>query len=456
MNKATVLQEKLKLYGEIKAQAGEERDLSKVTALQGTDAEKFEALEKLSGEIKSLQAEVTKEEEAFNIDAESELKAIKKPTNLPAIINPNTGTANELPSTARKYSSLKSFKGANADLQAYRFGQWFMASVGASKTASQYCADHGIEVKTLKEGINQNGGFLVPDEFDNTLIDLREQYGVFRRNAKVVPMASDTKTMPRRTGGVTAYFLGESDAITASDKTWDRVQLVAKKVGALTKISSELNEDAVINLGDDIAGEIGYAFAYLEDNCGFNADGSSTYGGIVGAREKLKNVNASIASIKGLQVASGNAYSEITLSDFNSLVAKLPLYARKNAKFYCSATVHDSVMQKLAYAAGGVTGAEIINGAPILKFLGYPVELVQVMPTAEANSQVCVLFGDLSMAAMLGDRRQNTIKISDVAGDSFVNDEVWIRGTQRFDINVHDVGDTSVAGPLLGLITAAS
>jgi HK97 family phage major capsid protein len=42
----------------------------------------------------------------------------------------------------------------------------------------------------MTEGVNEAGGFLVPEEFGNDLIDLREIYGVFRRNAKMVPMAS--------------------------------------------------------------------------------------------------------------------------------------------------------------------------------------------------------------------------------------------------------------------------
>jgi HK97 family phage major capsid protein len=48
------------------------------------------------------------------------------------------------------------------------------------------------------------------------------------------------------------------------------VRLTAKKIGVLTKYTRELNEDAVINIGDDLAGEIAYAFGAFEDDCGFN------------------------------------------------------------------------------------------------------------------------------------------------------------------------------------------
>ena len=63
-----------------------------------------------------------------------------------------------------------------------------------------------------RENNNPSSGFLVPDEFQNDLIDLRENFGVFRQNAKIVPMAADTRSDPRRVNGVTAYFVGESSA----------------------------------------------------------------------------------------------------------------------------------------------------------------------------------------------------------------------------------------------------
>jgi HK97 family phage major capsid protein len=82
------------------------------------------------------------------------------------------------------------------------------------------------------------------------------------------------------------------------------------------------------------------------------------------------------------------------------------------------------------------------------------------MPSVEANSQVAALLGDLSLAALFGDRRMTTIAMSEHA--NFANDEWAIRGTERYDINVHDVGNADataanrVAGPMVGLITAAS
>lgn len=355
---------------------------------------------------------------------------------------------------------LKSFKDARA---AYRSGKFLQAVLGRSEEAMRFCKDNGL-IRAAQSGDTSSlGGALVPEEFESAVIDLRNTYGVFRANANVVPMNSDTKIRPRRTGGLTAYAVGAGDAITESNKTWDNVSLVAKKWGVLAKYENELGEDAVISIADDLASEIAYAFAKKEDECGFNGDGSSTYHGIVGVTEKLKGLSATIANIAGLQVGTGNAYSELTLGDIQGLVGKLPSFARRagNNKFYCSQQFYANVLQRLAQAVGGVTYAEI-SGQIAQTFFGVPVEIVDVMPSTEANSQVCLLYGNLAQAAMLGDRRGVSVAMTDSNSTDFASDVMAVRGTTRFDINVHDVGNASAtasareAGPIVGLITAAS
>jgi HK97 family phage major capsid protein len=422
------------------------------------------------------------------------------------------GTAKKfvLPANVKRYSSLRHFKGESggksAEERAYRFGMWCMAnyamngriddperrdymmrSVKRCKEMNvpitfSYMPPDEAEVKALvgggatkasNENVNTSSGYLVPDEFQNDLIDLREKYGVFRQNAKIIPMSSDTRSDPRRVGGLTPYFVGESKAGTESTKTWDRVRLTAKKLMVLTKYSNELNEDSVLSLADDLASEIAYTFANKEDQCGFNGDGTSTYGGIRGVRAMLKAVDGTVGNVLGLTVATGtgyaSSYGSIVLGDFNKVVATLPEFADVPGEtaWYCSKFFWGSVMQKLAAAAGGNRIADINTGALKKEFLGYPVVISQVLPKTPAINQVVCLFGNMRQAASLGDRRMTTLAISDVALNSFEQDEIAIRGTERFDINVHDVGESSAgtardsvnglsAGPIVGLITAAS
>jgi HK97 family phage major capsid protein len=87
---------------------------------------------------------------------------------------------------------------------------------------------------------------------------------------------------PRRTDGLTASFTGENTALTESQVSWDNINLTAKKLGVLTRMSTEIEQDAVVAIADWLVGEIAYAFAAKEDDCGFNGDGTSTYGGMRG------------------------------------------------------------------------------------------------------------------------------------------------------------------------------
>lgn len=389
----------------------------------------------------------------------------------------------------KRFKTLESFSNNEAGYEkAYRFGMWAMANATKNSQqfqatwATKWCQEHGLglnpslETKATRENNAVSAGYLVPDEFENDLIDLREKYGVFRKNAKKVPMISDTRSDPRRRGGIQAYWVGESQAGKYADKTWDRVRLTAKKLMTLTRISNEVNEDAVINIGDDIADEAAYAFANEEDTAGFTGTGGgATNGGIVGVAQQFLNlvsgVTANLGNALGVTVAAagtGGSWTGITLANFNSVVGTLPEFAdNQKAAWYCHRSFWGSVMQKLATAAGGNKVDDIVNGARQKSFLGYPVIISQVMPKVPANNTAYCYLGDLSMAASFGDRRSTSLLMSDVADGAFTQDEIVIRATERIDINVHDVGTLNsgtapdpimglTAGPIVALYSASS
>lgn len=370
-------------------------------------------------------------------------------------VAPATGT--ELARALPRHSKVTAFTGEGANERAYRFGQWLLGRAlfdpnsPGCVAARKFCDENGL-TRAMSEGVNETGGYTVPTEFSNDIIDLREQYGVFRKYAKVVPMASDTLIIPRRVSGLTPYFVAEAGSITASDKGWDQVELVAKKLAVLARYSTEVNEDSIIDFANDLASEIGYAFANKEDECGFNATGTSTDGGMTGVCQRLLDVYTTTGGV-GLKLGAGNAYSELLLTDFEAVVGLLPEYADPNAKWFVSRSFYWNVMVRVLLAAGGVTATEIEDTRKQI-FMGYPVVFSQVLPKTEANGQVCALFGDLAKAAILGTRRDTTIMTSEHS--RFANDQIEIRGTERFDINVHSVGDATNAGPIVGLITASS
>jgi HK97 family phage major capsid protein len=355
---------------------------------------------------------------------------------------------NDLPNLPRAYGKSKSFGNAQ---DAYRFGRFLFAVAGNAKSAD-WCARNGINLKAHLETVNSAGGFLVPDEFEATLISLREKYGVMRANARVYPMGRDTLNIAVRKAGLTSYWAGETAAGTESTLTFGNCGLVAKKLFALTTASSELVEDAIVSVADTVADEIAQEFAYREDDAGFNGNGTNTYGGMVG----LQNVLGS-ASVSDTAIGTGdisNTSTGVTLPLVAAWLAKLPAYGiTPNTKIYCNKAVYHAVFERLAMTAGGTTATEIQNGASP-RFFGYPVVFTQVMASAIAtgtNDVDIAYVGDLSLGVAFGDRRATTIRTSDSALNAFEQDEIVIRGTQRVDIVCHSPGDSSTAGPIIAL-----
>jgi HK97 family phage major capsid protein len=327
----------------------------------------------------------------------------------------------------------------------WKFGTWCLATLGHKKSLD-YCNSFGIKVKAHTEGVNSQGGFLVPDEMAAELVTLREQYGVFRRNAKIYRMASDTLRIPRKNTGLTAYWVGEAIAATESTMGLDQVSLVAKKLTALTTVSNELLEDSVIDLATDVANEIAYQFAFKEDDAGFNGDGTSTYGGVVGLSAALTDSTYQVST------SAGNTKAAVTLAEVSAAFAKLPAWAaqRNNIKIFTNKQTFHAVFERLALSAGGATAAEVANGLTAPKFFGYPVEFSQAIAfPADSDGNVAAYIGDLAQACYLGDRRATSIAFSDSALNAFEQDERVVRGTQRIDIVCANVGSSSAYGAMV-------
>jgi HK97 family phage major capsid protein len=339
--------------------------------------------------------------------------------------------------------NLKHLKDAET---AHGIGQFFLGSMG-NKSAQQWVSDR-YGIKAHGEGNNSLGGFLVPDELEQAIIDLRAKFGKFRANTRVLNMSRDTLLINRIAGGLTASFVGEGSSITETDASFDQVSLVARKASTLTRYSRELAEDSVVNLGDFLAGEVARAFANAEDEAGFNGDGGSGNGGIVG----LKNAVGSA----GQKTGSGNAYSELTLADFTGTVGLAPEYvfSQGTPKWYMSTQFYHTVVLDLLADAGGNTNLTLAGGVAVPSLFGYEVVLADVLPKTAANSQLCAYFGALELGTTMGDRRPTEIAVSE--DRYFESDQIGVRGTTRFDINCHDVGDSSAAGAIVALKTAAS
>jgi HK97 family phage major capsid protein len=359
----------------------------------------------------------------------------------------------EISDVMPRYTSIRSFKGPNAVRDAYISGKWVNAILWGNPDAHRWCADRGMfshELRTAQaRGVNSLGGALVPDEFSNTIIDLREEFGVFRKETRVMPMSSDTLIVARRASGQAAAHFGENSELTETNATFNNVQLIAKKIGVLTKYSKEVAEDAFIDIADWLAQEIAYAFAVKEDDDGFTGDGTSTDGGIVGLVKKFEDDESQVGAVTA---ASGNdTFAEITNTDLTTVMGTLPKYAKANAKWYVSSQGRELMFGRLQAAAGGNT-IQSLTGGFGASYLGAPIVEVQTLPTTtgDLSENVMALYGDISMSSTMGDRRDIRLQIADQRYFEF--DQLAIMGTERFDIVNHDIGDTTNAGPVVALI----
>jgi HK97 family phage major capsid protein len=369
-------------------------------------------------------------------------------------------TSIEVPWNTRGIHSLKCYKTPEAQKRAFALGQQIRAMHGI-QSAVQWCADNGLTPigAVHNENTNTQGGYLVLPEFDRDIIVLEEQYGVFQRLARTVPMGSDRTDRDRKTGGLTMYAVGESDAGTESTASWDQVTLRRKDWMVLTRITNQLSADSIINVVDFLAQDVARASALKKDQAGFIGDGTSTYHGIEGINTKLVTINA-VDNGGGLVLGAGNAASEITLANFESMIGALPIYPGMSERWITSKWVWANVMLRLAAASGGNDISAIDKGSEGRSFLGIPVEISQVFPSSDANSQILCLLGDVSLSSDFGDRQSTTIAFSDsasVGGQSvFERNQRAVRWTEAWDINVHDLGTATAAGPVVGLISAAS
>jgi HK97 family phage major capsid protein len=431
-------------------------------SLSKDEQKEFDALEKKAADYdEAIMAAEETEERAQRASKRMEdlMTPEKRRTPYPSH-RPQPVEDDEFPAFDRRFMKFgqtqvftKDNFGADADKLAYRAGMWACAAILNRSHAQRWCREHGIDLETraLATNVNTAGGVLVPDEMEQAIIIMREEYGVARSECRTVPMGSDTMLMPRWTDGLTHYYVGENAAITQSQPSFDQVRLTARKLATLTPFSTELRDDAIINIGDFLATEIAREFAKAEDAALFNGDGTSTYGGIKGARLAISENSNLVSWVEAAQ--PHDEIPEVDIDDLLPMMAVLPEHAQANAKWFVSPAFWNLVMLEIMEAGGGQTFATYQAGPTGRSFLGYPCVVSTAMPngiTTSYDAVTMAIFGDMRQAAYLGDRRGVSIFASDQRYLEF--DQVGVRGTQRYDINVHGIGNTTTAGPIVGLI----
>jgi HK97 family phage major capsid protein len=429
----------------------------KVATIEATSklAEGRNLNETESGEVDSLIKEV--EQLDAQIERQQKIESLKKSMMIDRhnAEEPQAEAQNfKIPAKAKARHKLKAFSGPDAERDAFVAGQFALAVRGREESR-EWLQNHGYGVNAAMSSTqNDKGGYLIPDVLEATIVRLVEEYGVLRRNVgRVWPLTNGNLNVPKRAGGFTFQWVGERGTINDSEPTLERVNLLAKKGAMLARVPSELFEDSIVSLGDFLATEMAYAKALAEDQAGFNGDGTSAFGGIKGLKTSLLAGAKSKAPNSDGQTTIGG----LKITTFLNAMAQLKQYPGIAPRWYMSAAVFNNAAKRLAFAAGGTSVADFENGMRP-SFLGYPVEITQVLPggspSATLADTIVAYFGDLSMAVAMGDSRDLRI----VADESryFETDEIGIRGTCRLDINVHETGTSTEGGAVIAVETAAS
>ena len=412
-----------------------------------------EILEQEDGDIEVAQKMLSENEElakkAEMIKALSEFPAtnteVKKVSNI------------EFP-FASSESNVKHFSPetrAEKEKLGYAFGMMAKMVGTGNKKAHQWLLDNGYYTKGQNEGTDADGGYLVPQILAREVIFLRDKFGVMRQNARVMGMSSDNLNVPKNSASTTGYWVSENTNITPSQITFSNVQILAKKLAILTQVSSELNEDSIVDVGSALAEDMAYVMAYNEDLATFLGDGTSTYGGITGVWHALGNVNG--GNNAGYIYTAGNAvanWNNTTLADLRKLTSAIPQYAdTADAKFYMNRAFFQQVVCNDLDALNG-NGFFDLTAAPGPNptLFGYPVVYTQVMsndPTPAADTPLA-FFGNLKTGAIMGSRRDLRIQVSDQVG--FISDSLYFRATERFGFQYHDLPTQTVCGSVAVLV----
>ena len=258
-------------------------------------------------------------------------------------------------------------------------------------------------VNALEEGTDSEGGYLVPDEYERTLVEALEEENVFRQMAKVIRTSSGDRKIPVVATKGTASWIDEEGAYTESDDSFGQVSIGAYKVGTMIKVSEELLNDSVFDLESYIAKEFARRIGAKEEEAFFTGDGSG----------------------KPLGVPSSTA---VTADELMDLFYSLKSPYRKKAVWVLNDSTIKAV-RKLKDSTGQyLWQPSLVAGTPDT-ILGRPVKTSAYMPVIAAGAKT-IAFGDFSYY-WIADRQGRSFKrLNELYA---ANGQVGFLGSQRVD-----------------------
>lgn len=131
------------------------------------------------------------------------------------------------------------------------------------------------EKRALAEGTDSAGGFTVPTPLAAEFIDkLRAASVLNRAGARTIPMETETLAIAKLATDPQAAWTAENASVSESDPTFARVNLEAKKLIGITRLSRELAEDSA-NVNQMLENAFIQAVSLQFDYAGLYGTGSS-------------------------------------------------------------------------------------------------------------------------------------------------------------------------------------
>lgn len=239
----------------------------------------------------------------------------------------------------------------------------------------------------LQEGVDSDGGYLVPVEYDKRLIDVLNEENIMRTLGTKITTSGEHKINIAATKPAAAW-VEEGGTLSFGDATFDQIYLDAFKLHVAIKVTEELLYDSAFNLENYIITEFGKALANAEEDAFLNGDGKGKPLGI-------------FAKTGGGQSA-GTLTAALKSDDLIDLIYSLKRPYRKNASFILNDATLAQV-KKLKDNNGQYLWQPSYQAGEPDRIIGYTVRTSAYAPTD------AIAFGDYRYYN-IGDRGSRSFK----------------------------------------------
>jgi len=240
-------------------------------------------------------------------------------------------------------------------------------------------------------------GYTIDTELDVEIRYLQTLYGVARRNFELLTLSKEHYKANELVTDITVAWVGEGSSMLSTQWVSGQNELELQKLYAIISFTNELLEDTELDLFRFASERVAEGLAYKEDLAFFCGDGTATYGSFTGLLNS-SDVNS--------EIMTGSTFASLTADDLLDMIDATPTGALGNSKFYMNRTIMSIVRKLKSSVENDYIFQRPSENGP-MTIWGYPVELVEVMPTASETTQEdtpFILFGDLRKGCIFGQK----------------------------------------------------